>query len=42
MSEKEMPKAYEAKETESKWYKYWEDNGLFHVQDIPEKLHTRS
>ncbi|HPW45142.1 MAG TPA: valine--tRNA ligase [bacterium] len=37
MSEKEMPKAYEAKETESKWYKYWEDNGLFHVQDIPEK-----
>ncbi len=29
MSAKEMPKSYEPLQVEEKWYRYWEDKGLF-------------
>jgi len=28
----EIPKAYSPKEVEDKWYKFWEDNNLFHSE----------
>lgn len=31
-----MQKAYEPKDTEKKWYDYWENNGLFHASDHSE------
>ncbi|MFH1829811.1 MAG: valine--tRNA ligase [Pseudomonadota bacterium] len=34
---KELPKAYEHKLVESKWYAFWEKNGLFHVPDKPKE-----
>lgn len=30
MEKMELPKRYEAKEIEGKWYQYWLDNGYFH------------
>jgi valyl-tRNA synthetase len=32
-----MPKGYEPNEVEGKWYKYWEDRGLFRAQAISPK-----
>jgi len=28
----DIPKIYDPKEVEDKWYKYWEDNGVFHSE----------
>ena len=33
----EIPKQYNPKETEDKWYKFWEENGLFSAKLNPEK-----
>ncbi len=30
--EKQIPTVYDPKEVEEKWYKHWEDNGLFHAE----------
>ncbi|MDR7867198.1 MAG: valine--tRNA ligase [Sporomusaceae bacterium] len=30
--EKNIPTVYDPKEVEEKWYKHWEDNGLFHAE----------
>ena len=45
MQKQMMPKGYEPKEVESKWYQFWEEEGLFasiecivvddHGQDLP-------
>ena len=32
MQKETMPKGYEPKEVEEKWYKYWEDNRLFRAE----------
>ena len=32
MEENNIPKVYDPKEFEKKWYKYWEDNKLFHAE----------
>jgi valyl-tRNA synthetase len=32
MQKENMPKGYEPKEVEEKWYKYWEDNRLFRAE----------
>jgi valyl-tRNA synthetase len=37
MSKELMPKGYEPKDVEDRWYAYWEDNGLFRAQDRSEK-----
>src|SRR4030043_49234 len=37
MSKEWMPKGYEPKDVEDRWYAYWEDNGLFRAQDRSEK-----
>ena len=37
MSKDIMPKGYEPKDVEDRWYAYWEDNGLFRAQDRSEK-----
>jgi len=34
---KEIPKAYNPKEVEDKWYKYWEEKRLFHSEPDPNK-----
>ncbi len=34
----ELSKAYEPKQVESKWYAFWEQEGLFHAPDAPEGL----
>ncbi|MBC8526211.1 MAG: valine--tRNA ligase [Candidatus Cloacimonetes bacterium] len=34
---KEMEKVYNPKEIESKWYKFWEKNGLFNAEINPDK-----
>ena len=34
----ELSKQYNPKETEEKWYKFWEDNNLFSAKPIPGKL----
>jgi len=33
----EIPKQYNPKETEDKWYKFWEENGLFSAKLNPDK-----
>lgn len=33
----ELPKVYDPKAVEDKWYKYWNDNGYFHAEVNPEK-----
>ena len=33
----ELSKAYNPKEVEDKWYKYWESHGLFHATVAPER-----
>ncbi len=30
--EKQIPTVYDPKEVEEKWYKHWEENGLFHAE----------
>ena len=35
--EKNMPKVYDPKTFEKKWYAYWEENRLFHAEAEPEK-----
>lgn len=37
MAESTMPKAYEPKSFEEKWYKYWMENGLFGARPNPGK-----
>jgi valyl-tRNA synthetase len=37
MSEELMPKGYEPKDVEDRWYTYWEENNLFRAQDRSEK-----
>ena len=34
----ELPKQYSPRETEDKWYKFWEDNNLFSAKSTPAKL----
>ena len=34
----EIPKQYNPKETEDKWYKFWEENKLFSAKPSPDKL----
>jgi valyl-tRNA synthetase len=37
----EIPKAYNPKDIEDKWYKYWEDNNLYHSEiDETKKAYT--
>ena len=33
MDNDNMPKGYSPKDVEDKWYKYWEENGLFRAED---------
>lgn len=35
--ENNIPKVYEPQSFEKKWYKYWEDNKLFHTEVNPDK-----
>ena len=35
--EKNIPKVYDPKTFEEKWYTYWEENRLFHAEAEPEK-----
>jgi len=37
MDNESIPKGYTPKDVEDKWYKYWEDNGLFKAEDISDK-----
>jgi valyl-tRNA synthetase len=37
MSLETMPKGYEPKDVEDKWYTYWEENGLFRADDRSDK-----
>lgn len=37
MEEKTIPTVYDPATVESKWYKYWEDEGLFHAEVEPDK-----
>lgn len=37
MDIKSIPKGYTPREVENKWYKYWEDNGLFRAEDKSDK-----
>ena len=37
MAETTLAKAYDSKSCEGKWYKVWEDEGLFSVPDSPDK-----
>jgi len=37
MQKEIMPKGYEPKDVEDRWYKYWEDNGLFRAEDKSDK-----
>jgi valyl-tRNA synthetase len=37
MEREDMPKAYEPKETEQKWYRYWEEKNLFRAEARSEK-----
>ena len=32
MEEKNIPTVYDPQSFEKKWYKYWEDNKLFHAE----------
>ena len=33
----DIPKAYNPSEVEDKWYKYWEENEIFHSEKDDEK-----
>ena len=35
----ELPKAYDPKAVEKKWYSFWKDGGYFHAPDRPEGNH---
>lgn len=37
MQKESMAKGYEPKEVEEKWYKYWEENGLFQAETTSEE-----
>ncbi|MBN1104901.1 MAG: valine--tRNA ligase [Deltaproteobacteria bacterium] len=37
MQKEILPKGYEPKETEERWYRYWEENGLFRAEARSEK-----
>ncbi|MBW2183379.1 MAG: class I tRNA ligase family protein, partial [Deltaproteobacteria bacterium] len=37
MQKEMMDKGYKPKEVEDRWYKYWEENGLFHADDKSDK-----
>ncbi|MBI2810087.1 MAG: valine--tRNA ligase [Candidatus Melainabacteria bacterium] len=37
MNEQEFPKAYTPKDSEDKWYKYWEENGFFGADNKSDK-----
>jgi len=37
MTQKQLAKAYDPKQTESKWYKFWMDNGYFTPKIDPDK-----
>ncbi len=37
MAKEMMPKGYEPKDVEDKWYTYWEENGLFRADDRSDK-----
>ena len=37
MQKGDLAKGYEPKDVEDKWYKYWEDNGLFMAEDRSDK-----
>lgn len=39
MSNDALPKSYEPAEVEARWYKYWEDEHLFHADPLSEKPH---
>ena len=39
MSEETLPKSYEPREVEERWYKEWEDNKRFHADPSSEKPH---
>src|SRR4030043_1018177 len=33
----DIPSKYDPKDTEEKWYRFWEDNNLFHAEVNPKK-----
>jgi len=37
MQKETLPKAYEPKETEEKWYRYWEEKNLFRAEAVSDK-----
>jgi valyl-tRNA synthetase len=37
MQKETLPKSYEPKETEEKWYRYWEEKNLFRAEAVSEK-----
>ncbi|MFC1867721.1 valine--tRNA ligase [Thermodesulfobacteriota bacterium] len=37
MQKETLAKGYEPKDVENRWYKYWEDNGLFEAEDQSDK-----
>lgn len=37
MNQKELPKAYDPTEVESKWYQFWQDKNYFHAEADPDK-----
>ncbi|MGE5842211.1 MAG: valine--tRNA ligase [Deltaproteobacteria bacterium] len=37
MQKENMPKGYEPKEVEEKWYRYWEENRLFRAEARPDR-----
>ncbi|MDR3591019.1 MAG: class I tRNA ligase family protein, partial [Negativicutes bacterium] len=37
MEEKNIPTVYDPQAQESKWYEFWEKNGLFHAEVDQEK-----
>ena len=37
MQKEKLPKGYEPKDVEGKWYRYWEENGLFHAEEKSDK-----
>ncbi len=37
MNKETIPKGYEPRDVEDKWYRYWEDNGLFKAADRSDK-----
>ncbi|MGI6091468.1 MAG: valine--tRNA ligase, partial [Negativicutes bacterium] len=37
MEEKNIPSVYDPQAVESRWYKFWEENSLFHAEPEPDK-----